>query len=149
MVIMFKYSEKDLYDRCGYDNRKFSYSTGKFIGEFYTMNDGTKIPIMDESRINDGLSRHLVLKTFKGYICVDRITKFSDIFDDSKYLKDETEWIFPYLSYKHSFYDDSVSRLANVLGKHWKGNLYKNISKDNNTAENKNVKTLKKSIIKR
>ena len=148
MVIMFKYSEKDLYDRCGYDNRKFSYSTGKFIGEFYTMNDGTKIPIMDESRINDGLSRHLVLKTFKGYICVDRITKFSDIFDDSKYLKDETERIFPYLSYKHSFYNDSVSRLANVLGKHWKGNLYKNISEDNNTAE-KNVKTLKKSIIKR
>ena len=146
---MFKYSEKDLYDRCGYDETKFSYGSDEFTGEFYTMNDGTKIPIMHKTGANDGLSRHLVLKTFKGYICVDSIASFRDIFDDSKYLKDETEWIFPYLSYKHSFYDDSVSRLANVLGKHWKGNLYKNISKDNNTAENKNVKTLKKSIIKR
>ena len=146
---MFKYSEKDLYDRCGYDAQKFSYGTEEFSGEFYTMSDGTKIPIMYKSWANDGLSRHLVLKTFKGYICVDKITKFSDIFDDSKYLKDETEWIFPYLSEKPSFYDDSVARLANVLGKHWKGNLYKNISEDNNTDENKNVKTLKKSIIKR
>ena len=140
---MFKYSEKDLYDRCGYDETKFSHGSDEFTGEFYTMNDGTKIPIMYKTGANDGLSRHLVLKTFKGYICVDSIASFIDIFDDSKYLKDETEWIFPYLSYKHSFYDDSVARLATVLGNHWKGNLYENISEDNNTNE-KNVKKLKK-----
>ena len=137
---MFKYDEKDLYDRCGYDKNKFSYGTLEFTNKFYKLNELEQIPIMIRNGMDDGLSRNLVLKTFKGYICVDSINKFSDIFDDSKYLKDETEWIVPYLYNKHSYYDKSVARLAAVLGKHWKGNIYSNLK---NTDEQK-VKILKK-----
>ena len=76
---MFKYSEKDLYNRCGYDKN----SVGKdFKGDFYVTPDESKIPTFTYEKLGDsGLSRGLVLKTSKGYIPVDRITKFSDILD--------------------------------------------------------------------
>ena len=131
---MFKYSEEDLYERCGYDG-EYSYNSKKIPNEFLTMDYETPISQYIE-KTNDGLSRHLVLKTFKGFIKVNDITKFSDIFDDSKYLKDQTNWIIPYSAYKHSDSDELIYKLAIILGKHWRG--YKEI------PEKKLIKNKKK-----
>ena len=129
---MFKYSEKDLYNRCGYDKN----SVGKdFKGDLYVKPDESKIPTFTYEKLGDsGLSRGLVLKTSKGYIPVDRITKFSDILDDSLYLKDETLWIIPYLSYP-LFYSESIFKFAVLMGKNWEGIIYKTDSYKNNLEE--------------
>ena len=142
---MFKYSEEKLYERCGYDG-KSSYNSKKISNKLLTMNYQNPIPIPQYmEKPNDGLSRHIVLKTFKGFIKVADITKFSDIFDSSKYLKDQTNWIIPYSAYKHSDYDELIARLAIVLGKHWRG--YKEIPKKLIEDENNKkilIKTKKK-----
>ena len=121
---MFKYSENDLYVRCGYDEN-FSHNYKKNPTGPFAMNYDTSVYNIQYAKSpNDGLSKHLVLKTFKGFIKVSDINKFSDIFDDSKYLKDQTNWAIPYLAYKHSNYGELIIKLANVLEKHWGGNPY-------------------------
>ena len=138
---MFKYSENDLYVRCGYDEN-FSHNYKKHLTRPLAMN--YEALVYDEKYIkrpNDELSKYLVLKTFKGFIKVNDINKFSDIFDGSKYLKDQTNWLIPYSSYKHSNYEELIIKLVNVLGKHWGGNQFNAISKE--TIKD-NPKVLKK-----
>ena len=118
---MFEFDETDLFHRCGYSqerikNNKKTY----FTGRYYTLSDGTTIPIMHYPIITDGLTKHLVLKTYLGYIPVENITKFSDIFNKYKYLNDETEWIMPYLYQEKESDKVLVDNLSKVLGKHWK-----------------------------
>ena len=123
-----KYSEKDLYDRCGYDDTKYNAGLIKATNKIFVLSDGTRVPIMKYvEKPNDGLSRGLVLKAKKGFIPVNKITSISDISDYGKYIKDETEWIQPYVKGKYSYYDEEVLNLSIVLGKYWKGQSYSDV----------------------
>lgn len=121
---MFKYSIDNLLERVGYDkNKDTGLGKKEFSGKYYTMSDGTKIPIMTyKVKPNDGLSRHVVLKTFLGYIPIENINSFSDIFF-GKYLDDETEWYKPYNpDYIYEDDKENINKLSLSLGKHWKNN---------------------------
>ena len=116
---MLKYNEKNLFDRVGYEEEKATHGISEFTDKYYTMSDGTKLPVMTHKvKPNDGLSRHLVLKTFFGYIPIENINTIADIFF-GEYLKDETVWMKPY-NEKFSYHNEEVKRLSLVLGKHWK-----------------------------
>ena len=115
---MFNYDETDLFHRCGYN--KNVKDTNYFTGKYYTFCDGTTIPVTHNPIVISGLSNHIVLRTHLGYIPIENITKFSDIFDKNKYLNDDTEWILPYLLEQKEIYDKEVDKLSLTLGKHWK-----------------------------
>jgi len=117
---MFKYSERNLYDRCGaidvpIDHSKKPFLKGKFIEVA-----GEKIPVVC---FQPGVkfTRSICLKTMFGYIPIDNITQFEDIFKLSKYCKDEIEWCFKYEEKMASELDkEKVKKLSLTLGKHWK-----------------------------
>lgn len=126
------YSEKDVYERCGHT--KNNYRTAMvFKEEFHVMPDGVSIPIIQYPHSWDGLRTKLVLKTFKGYIPVEDIQSWDDIFNEKHYLKDDTEWIYPYEAGRNQNYDIQLQRFIKRVGKHWKGSSYEST-------------TLKKSI---
>ena len=119
---MFNYTEDNLYDRCGaidshYDSDIHPESTGKFVEV-----GGEKIPLINFNfRSGSKFTRCICLKTFLGYIPIENITCFKDIFDKHKYLHDETEWVFPYDKNSTSEKNkNDVKKLSLVLGKHWK-----------------------------
>jgi hypothetical protein len=61
------------------------------------------------------------LKTKFGYIPIDNITSYKDLFDLSKYCQDETEWCFLYDEERTSEKSkEQVKKLSLTLGKHWK-----------------------------
>lgn len=118
---MLKFSKKNLYDRCGAIdveidiNRKPTFN-GKF-GEV----DKTKIPIINFS-FQSGVkfTRAICLRTMFGYIPIENITRFKDIFNHSKYCQDETEWSFLYEEENASEKSkEQVKKLSLILGKHW------------------------------
>lgn len=118
---MFEFDETDLFHRCGYNKKKIKNNEKThFTGRYYTLSDGTTIPIMHYPVISDCLVKHLVLKTYLGYIPIENIKKFSDLFNKDKYLDDETEWILPYLLQPKESYEERINNLSKVLGKHWK-----------------------------
>lgn len=120
---MFKYNEKCLYDRCGaidvpIDINKKSTFKGKFVEV-----GGEKIPVID-FHFQSGVrfTRAICLKTMLGYIPIENINQFKDIFNFSKYCKDETEWCFRYEEKSASLEDkEKVKKLSLTLGKHWNG----------------------------
>ena len=118
---MFHYTERDLFDRCGvrtvfYDG-KIAESTGKFayVG-------GEEIPLIKVHPSEEAkFTRYLCLRTYRGYIPVERIESFKDIFHKRNYLQDATEWILPY--HEQFANDDDkakVKQLSLALGRHWK-----------------------------
>ena len=120
---MFDYNENNIYDRCGaidvpYNPNLKPESTGKFV-----IVCGEKIPIINyHFQPGAKFSRHLCLQTFLGYIPIESIETIRDIFDRSKYLQDETEWIHPYKEeYASELEKAEVRKLSLSLGKHWKG----------------------------
>ena len=136
---MFDFDETDLFHRCGYDKRLINNNEKTyFTGRYYTLNDGTTIPVMHYPIISGCLTRHLVLKTHLGYIPVEKIKRFSDIFIKSNYLDDDTEWILPYLFQQTDKYEELVNNLSKVLGKHWK-----------NYPDNKEIKPKTRVLIKK
>ena len=57
-----------------------------------------------------------------GYIPIEDITQFKDIFNRSKYCQDEAEWSFLYneeIASEKS--KEQVKKLSLTLGKHWNG----------------------------
>lgn len=115
---MFNFDETDLFHRCGYN--KNTKGTDYITSRYYTFSDGTTIPVMDSRIIASGLSNHIVLKTPFGFIPVENIHSFLDLFNKEKYLNDDTEWILPYLLEKKDIYDKDIDNLSLVLGRHWK-----------------------------
>ncbi len=118
---MFHYTERDLFDRCGsrivfYDG-KIAESTGKFIEV-----GGEKIPLMKLHYSEEAkFTRYLCLKTYRGYIPIERIASFKDIFYKKNYLQDATEWAFPYHEQLANEEDKAkVKQLSLALGRHWK-----------------------------
>ena len=131
---MFDFDETDLFHRCGYNKKT---KGNNYITErFYTFNDGTTIPIMHSLLVN-GLSNHIVLKTPLGFIPIENIKSFLDLFNKEKYLDDDTEWILPYLLEHKDIYEEEVNKLSSVLGKHWKRH-----------ANNEIIKSKKKVLVK-
>lgn len=120
---MFKYNEKDLYDRCGaidvpYDHNKKPTFEDKFVEV-----GGEKIPVIN-FHFQSGVifTRTICLKTMFGYIPIENINEFKDIFNTSKYCKDDIEWCFGYEEKNASLEDkEKVKKLALTLGKHWNG----------------------------
>ncbi len=119
---MFDYSENNLFDRCGaidvpYDPNKKPEFTGKYV-----VIDGQEIPIIN-FKFQSGVrfTRYICLRTFLGYIPINRVNKFKDIFDKTKYLTDETEWLVRYSS-KNATNEEKnqVKQLSLSLGRHWK-----------------------------
>ena len=117
---MFEFDETDLFHRCGYSKDRITDDKTLFTGRYYTLSDGTTIPVMHYPLISGCLTKHLVLKTQFGFIPIENINKFSDIFNINKYLDDETEWIMPYLYKQTDIYEEKVNKLSKILGKHWK-----------------------------
>lgn len=119
---MFEYyNEKNLYDRCGAIDVPidFNYEV-KFLG--FTEIDGEKIPVMS-SMFQSGVkfTRAICLKTKYGYIPINNVNSYKDLFDLSKYCQDETEWSFQYDEKQASQEDkENVKKLSLTLGKHWK-----------------------------
>lgn len=120
---MFDYNENNVYDRCGaIDVPHYPNLNPEFTGKFATVCD-EKIPIINY-HFQSGVkfSRYLCLQTFLGFIPIERIETIRDIFVRSKYLQDDTEWIFPYKEkYANELEKAEVRKLSLSLGKHWKG----------------------------
>lgn len=119
---MFRYTENDLYDRCGameviHDRKKPAEFTGKFVEI-----GGEKIPVIrHQPYYGVNFTRYLCLRTYLGYIPVESIECFRDIFNRENYLHDELEWIKPYDAKVASDYEkNKVKQLSKALGKHWK-----------------------------
>ncbi len=120
---MFKYNEKDLYDRCGAIDVSYNPDhKSTFDGEFAEVG-GTKIPIMNfHFQPDSKFTRGICLRTMFGYIPIENITQFRDIFDRSKYCQDETEWSFLYDEERASEKSkEQVKKLSLTFGKHWNG----------------------------
>ena len=119
---MLKFSEKNLYNRCGVidvpmDNNKKTVFNGKFQNIC-----GTKLPIINFN-FQSGVKfkRSICLRTMFGYIPIENINEFKDIFNISKYCKDETEWSILYDDKTASPHEkEQVKKLSLTLGKHWK-----------------------------
>lgn len=119
---MFKYSEHNIFERCGSADVPFHYnlkpeSTGKEITV-----SGEKIPIINY-HFQSGVkfSRQLCLKTFLGYIPINNIETIKDIFRKSNYVQDDEEWIHQYSEENaHNIEKEAVKKLALRLRKHWK-----------------------------
>lgn len=119
---MFRFSEKNIYDRCGatpvpYDENRKSEFTGRFVEV-----GGEKIPIINYYFWPENeFSRCLCLQTFLGYIPLRNIKRYRDIFDPSKYIKDELEWAKQYLpDVANDQEKEEVASLSLALGKGWK-----------------------------
>lgn len=124
---MFNYDETFLFNRCGSKDVSMYPEIKEKVN---LINSNNKFPI-NPNRI---FSKHIVLKTFLGYIPIESITTFGDIFDKTKYLTDDVEWILPCDFDRLSTNDiQEICRLAEVLGRHW--NSKKIINSNNNTLK--------------
>ncbi len=118
---MFDYSENDIYERTGvseiFIGDDMKDLNGTFINE-----DGNERPIIDYL-VQSGIcySKCLCLKTFRGYIPIDLIKEFWDIFHGKNYLSDE---MISRIGYKEAHVskgeEEKVKRLGYVMGSHWK-----------------------------
>ena len=117
---MFSYNVDDLYDRCGVSKVQTDIKKPTFNGN-YTEIDGETLPIINYNFQSDSIfSRNVCLKTFLGYIPIQNIDSFKDIFNRHKYCKDETEWSLPYQEEIATKEDkEQVKRLSKTLGNHW------------------------------
>lgn len=104
---MFDYNEKNLFYRCAYDKK------------LDTSKENSKKEVVT-SNFHDGYTTFLVLETFLGYIKVENIKEFKDIFKPKLYQRDITEWLGAYHKGEDSHSDAIVKRLSKKLGKHWK-----------------------------
>lgn len=118
---MFDYSENDIYERTGmreiFISDDIKELKGTFIGE-----DGREKPIIEYiSQLGICYSKCLCLKTFRGYIPIDLIESFWDVFHGENYLHDE---MISRTSYKEANISEGeqakVKHLGYVMGKHWK-----------------------------
>lgn len=118
---MFRYTERDLFDRCGAREVSYNGKPAEFTGKLIEVS-GEQIPLMNfHSSSEAKFTRYLCLRTFQGYIPVERIGCFKDIFNKDNYLLDDTEWIIPYDRECASGYDRAkVKQLSIALGRHWK-----------------------------
>lgn len=118
---MFRYTERDLFDRCGAMEVSYNGKPAEFTGEFIEVG-GEQIPLMNfHSPSEAKFTRYLCLRTFQGYIPVERIGCFKDIFNKDNYLHDDTEWIIPYQAQSAGEQDRAkVKQLSIALGRHWK-----------------------------
>ena len=116
---IFTFSEEDLYDRIGYKEPINKNKVNMTTSSMFTNVDGQKIPTLYYPIDKNGLRRNLVLKTLFGYIPVDKISSYKDLFIFSNYLNDETEWEIPYEDFNEEK-KEKVRKLAIDLGKHWK-----------------------------
>ena len=100
---MFKYSENNIFNRYGVDRGKIYSATYKLK------------------------SRNLVLQTEFGFIPLDNISSFIDLFNSNNYLHDKTETLLPYKKNEDEEVDKKVAKLTIILKKHWVGSSYKDV----------------------
>ncbi len=119
-----KYDETDIVERCGSRDVPIDHSIKpEFTGKFVEVG-GEQIPIINYN-FQSGVkfTRCLCLLTHLGYIPIKNIKSQKDLYDKSKYLKDDTEWTKPYdEDFAHEKDKEDVKRLSLVLGKRWKPN---------------------------
>lgn len=118
---MFCYTNQDLFDRCGAIDVFYNEKEVEFSGEFIEVGN-KKIPLKKiHTHWESKFTRCLCLKTWLGYIPVDKVTCFKDIFNKENYLQDDTEWVIPYHEQSANEQDRAkVKQLSARLGKHWK-----------------------------
>ncbi len=118
---MFSYNENDIYERSGVSEVPIGKSLKEIKGTFID-EDGNAKPIIDYlEQSGECISKCLCLKTFRGYIPVDLIDNFWDIFHGENYLHDE---MISRTAYKEANVSEGeqekVKHLSYVMGNHWK-----------------------------
>lgn len=99
------------------ENRQMPESTEKTITV-----QGEEIPMIRYHFYSGAnFKGNLCLKPFLGYIPIEKVTCYRDIFCKHKYCKDDLEWIKPY-DVENACKEDqeNVKKLIHSLGKHWK-----------------------------
>lgn len=120
---MFDYTENNLYEvLCS--TRIIYHSPPKEITEQCKtiIVDGVKMPIMHfDFRPTTRFTRYICLKTFLGYIPIERINGLRDIFNKANYITSEIDQVFSYQPMASSLEKrEEVARLHLTLGKHFK-----------------------------